>query len=42
MLYEVGRLGVKERVMELMGSTDTDKREVRQHWTHLVAAGLHV
>jgi len=27
---QVGRLGVKERVMELMGSTDQDKREVRR------------
>jgi len=27
---QVGRLGVKERVMELMGSTDPDKREVRR------------
>jgi len=27
---QVARLGVKERVMELMGSTDTDKREVRR------------
>merc|ERR1719262_600210 len=27
---QVARLGVKERVMELMGSTDADKREVRR------------
>jgi len=27
---QVARLGVKERVMELMGSTDPDKREVRR------------
>jgi len=27
---QVARLGVKERVMELMGSTDQDKREVRR------------
>merc|ERR1712185_135132 len=27
---QVARLGVKERVMELMGSTDSDKREVRR------------